>query len=92
MIWVLGYLTTTVPFKILASANLPKHESHLKFAQTFKGCNSRSGIIFVEDMSFYGKTFSFNTKKLGHFQLFCLVIIMTMCKNRKILPKIPHFS
>ena len=57
----------TVPSKIIASANLPNSESHKKFAQTFQGCNSRSGIIFVEDMSFYGKTFAFDTKKLGHF-------------------------
>ena len=57
----------TVSSKILASANLPKYESHEKCAQTFKGCNSRFGIIFVEDMSFYGEIFSFYTKKPGHF-------------------------
>ena len=40
---------STVPCKILGSANLPKYENHKKFAQTVKGCNSRSGIIFVQN-------------------------------------------
>ena len=63
--WFIG--PTTVPSKSLTNANLPIYENQKKFVQTFKGCNSRPGIVFVQNKSFYGKTLSFDTKKLEHF-------------------------
>ena len=53
-----GSVLGIVPSTILTSVNLPKYENHRKFAQTFKECNSWSGIIFAQNKSFYGKTIS----------------------------------